>query len=491
MIFRPALAAAALALAAIALSATADDRTRLPDSASIDALAMRYVETEQRAPGIVIGVIDADGRRVIARGVSGNPARPILDGHSLFEIGSITKVFTGMLLAEMAARGEVAIDQRAATLMPEGMTLPDALADVTLVDLATHCAGLPRLPLDAAMLWRVVMRRSDPYAGSTVSTVFDSIARMPASQIGARGDFAYSNLGSAWLGQLLAARAGTRYGALLDTRVLGPLGLDEAWLMIPDHAAARRVVGHRDDGRAVPPWRLDAYDPAGGLEMSVDGMLDLLDHALARDWPPLVESLARHATRDDEGREIGLGWMRRVRDGETLLWHNGGTGGFSSFAALVPERGVAVVVLGNSRARVDDVALAILDPSHTIAAPAAPSFVRWIALTLIAALALAALLLLRRVLRRPPDRGLDRISIAAELGTMAFLAALIWAVSWRGIPHPLPFAALAFGAFATAVALARVPALPTSVGSRAVATLKVVGAALGFAIAALMMISAA
>ncbi len=116
---------------------------QIPADAEIAALIDARI-ANRPGEGIVVGVIDASGRRIVARGPAGGPA---FDGKTLFEIGSMTKVFTGLVLADMVEHGEVALDDPAANYLPAGATLPERGGRrITLIDLATHRSGLPRLP---------------------------------------------------------------------------------------------------------------------------------------------------------------------------------------------------------------------------------------------------------------------------------------------------------------------------------------------------------
>jgi D-alanyl-D-alanine-carboxypeptidase/D-alanyl-D-alanine-endopeptidase len=317
----------------------------------MDAVTRHFTCALGKVPAIVVGVLEDDRAEVTALGsVEQEPAPASL----CWEIGSITKVFTGLLLAEMSRRGEVGLDDPIGQHLPDRVTarLPSPDRQPTLTHLATHTAGLPRIP------WAILRRvkaSDNPYARLTEEQVFGYLgtqtrrSRRPRSR--------YSNYGMGLLGHLLARAAGQPYGVLLEERLLAPLGLN----------ATR--VGHCGDGgdpvpgfrkgRPTPLWTFGALEGAGALRSTA---ADLLAFARACLDPPsgkLGEALdlARRPFHRNRSPIVGmgLGWMLRNRDRHNCptetCWHNGGTYGGSSFLALDIPRRRAVVALGNAGPR--------------------------------------------------------------------------------------------------------------------------------------------
>lgn len=256
---------------------------------------------------------------------------------AVFELGSITKAVTGLLLADAVVRGEVGLDTALAECLPGARPR----APIALGDLAAHTAGLPRLPL--ALLRRAGFTNvTDPYADTTVPELLDDLARVRVR----RRRMRYSNLGAALLGQALAARVGMPYQELVERRVLRPLGVDEVWARgAPDVAQP-----HDRRGRPVAAWTLGAYAPAGCLRGTARGALAL--SAACLEPPPAMAEAVRLALTPRSRRgplEAGLGWMRSPVGRQTRMWwHNGGTHGSRSFTGFVPETGVAVAAVTNS-----------------------------------------------------------------------------------------------------------------------------------------------
>jgi len=347
---------------------------RFPDDAAIRAELRAFVEVHRGAPGVVVGVIDAGGRRVIAVGESGRPERPGLDGATRFEIGSITKTFTGVLLADMFLAGEVSPEQRVATLFPGTISIDNGVQDASLEQLATHTSGLPRIAVDFLSLARTLS--VDPYGGSTSEEVFRSAARVPRMMVNPGEDLRYSNLGYALLGRLLERRAGRNYEDLLRQRVLEPLGLSGMATSHSEEPGVELARGHGPGGRPAHYWHVDGYAPAGCLIASADDLLEYLAAHLATAHPAVAEAQRRRKSFSD-GSGIGLGWMHAQVAGRRLVWHNGATGGFRSFVGFLPDEGRALVVLANGQGDVDALARRLLDPSEPALPPPGVSAFGW------------------------------------------------------------------------------------------------------------------
>jgi serine-type D-Ala-D-Ala carboxypeptidase/endopeptidase len=258
-----------------------------------------------------------------------------VDAESVFQIGSVTKVFTGLLLADSVTRGEVKLSDPGTRYLPGASP-----GQVTLVELATHTSGLPRLPL--GMLRYALLRPRDPYARYPESSFLRAARRGLATAPGGQ-PYAYSNFGAALLGYLLGEAAQVPYRRLIEERICRPL------TMTSTSFDARPVQGY-SRGRKVPPWDLGPMPAAGGLYSTGSDLAKLLTACLRPPGSSIAESaplaLATHAVRGPHG-EMGLGWHHALRDGRRVSWHNGMTGGYSSMIALDIERQSAVAALAN------------------------------------------------------------------------------------------------------------------------------------------------
>lgn len=310
--------------------------------------------------GLAVAAVDASGTVHASRGRADDDGRPV-DEHTVFEIGSVTKVFTALLLAVMVEAGEVALDEPLAAFYPE-LTLPVRGRPVTLVDLATHASGFPRLP--PGLLRQGLRHRDDPYASfsdADVARALESV-RLRAEP-GTR--VRYSNFGAGVLGQALARRAGAPYDDLVRTLVCSPLGLTDTGVRRSPDQLARRAAGHDRRGRAVPDWHLDSLPGMGALHSTSTDLARFLTAQLDPESTPLGDAI-RHTQQPRLGAgRLGhqaLGWMRSPlpRTDRRMLWHNGGTGGAFSFVGLEPDAGVAVVALTNTARSVDGLGMSAL-----------------------------------------------------------------------------------------------------------------------------------
>lgn len=272
------------------------------------------------------------------------------DEHTAFEIGSVTKALTGMLLAAEAEAGRVHLDQRADELLPE---LPANSA--TLAELSQHRSGLPRIPRTPGFVARGLLANvtgGDPYDENPGQVL--ALAAKAGLPGGAKP--AYSNLGASVLGHALGAADETSYPGALRRRIVDPLGMDQTRVVSdPGQLPAGRARG-RSGATAADrdPWIASGWAPAGSGVWSTTGDLARLGTAvLARRAPGMaaVEPTAPFTN----GARIGLGWIVSEVEGRTLTWHNGGTGGFTSYLGLDRSAGRAVVVLSASDRSVDDV----------------------------------------------------------------------------------------------------------------------------------------
>ena len=266
-----------------------------------------------------------------------------------FEIGSITKAFTNLLLAELVAKGVVEYQTTIASIVPEVQFGNPEVGGITLEQLATHTSGLPRLPSNMRPA-----NPADPYADYTPQLLLEELSSVRSGQSLAH-QYAYSNLGVGLLGYVLGKADGSDYGSALEEHVLAPLGI-KAELGCMEGSA----IGHAGQS-PVPYWHLDALAGAGGLCMSANELAKVFTQYLT-DAKPLA-----HELQKDFEIVAGAGPYSVTRvwhvagDGDnTVYWHNGGTGGFRSFAGFNPASKEALVILSNTDADVTEVGMEAL-----------------------------------------------------------------------------------------------------------------------------------
>ena len=300
-----------------------------------------------RSIGLVLGVVDASGVRVVCRGGAGRPDGQPLSGDTLFEIGSTTKAFTGLLLADMAERGEVALDDPVERFLPAEVRLaqPDG-SPITLEALATHTAGLPHDADNYA-----ARDRANPFADYTVPRFYAFLRRWRPND-GAAGVHRYSNVGMGLLGHALARRAGIDFETLIRIRITAPLGMPSTVVTLSPPLAARFAGGHDFDGRPTVHTDVPVIEGAGALRSTADDLLRFLAAELGLAATPLAGAMAAQlAARRPTGRADfqfqALGWCVSTDPGGEVAWHTGRTTGFRAFLGFDRGRGVGVAVLGN------------------------------------------------------------------------------------------------------------------------------------------------
>lgn len=339
----------------------------VPSNVAIEAaIAARIAPRDGQ--GIVVGVLEPEGRRIVARGPEGDEP---FEGDTLFEIGSISKVFTALLLADMANRGEVSLDDPAAKYLPEGATMPERGGkQITLADLATHMSGLPRLPDNLPF-----SNPEDPYADYTEALLLDFLAGYELTRdIGESWE--YSNLGVGLLGYLLGRAAGSDYETLLRDRITGPLGMTDTAITLSADQQARFAPGHDTYLQPARPWHLAALGGAGAIRSTASDMLRFAAAALHADSPLGDAMKTALSVRRDMGNarnEQALGWLAlHPEPGREVLMHNGGTGGYRSALLLEPAKDTAIVALANSGAEpsTTDIAMHLLVGSRIAPTPA-------------------------------------------------------------------------------------------------------------------------
>jgi len=337
----------------------------MPSDSDVRAIIKPRVDTGRYA-GIAVGLVSRDGKQQVTAYGPRAGVTPF-DGNTVFEIGSITKTFTAAILADMVAKREVALDDPVVKHLPTGTRVPTYdNKQITLLDLATQTSGLPRLPGNM-----VITNPGNPYAGYTTSQLYAFLAgyRLPRA-VGTQ--YEYSNLGVGLLGQALSHRAGKDYETLVRERVLAPLGMSETRIALSPALRMRLAPGHDEGGNAAGLWDLAALAGAGALRSTVNDMLTYVRANADSTSKPLGRTMAMtHASRrPGPGPTVtmGLAWHRLTTPaGNTLVWHNGGTGGYRTFAGYDERSGLGVVVLANSAVSVDDIGMHLLDASVPLA----------------------------------------------------------------------------------------------------------------------------
>ncbi|MGD0260849.1 MAG: serine hydrolase domain-containing protein [Verrucomicrobiota bacterium] len=325
--------------------------------------------------GLAVAVVTPTNATIMTFGrpslSSGAPTR----ADTFFEIGSITKTFTGLALAREIEQGMVRLDQPVQELLPPGVQLPEAARGVTLRQLTTHSSGFPRLPANLSHLrgLGMLLFGSDAYAGYTEADLLNAVRTVKLqSKPGTKS--CYSNFGMMLLGHLLATKAGSSYEALVKREVCLPLGMNDTTVTFDRTQAPRVAQGYRAVLRCGPfvfalrsdPWFAASHlGGAGALRSTASDMLKYLQANMHPEGQPLAHALReshQELFREDERTAFGMNWIhtRSERLQQAMIWHNGAAGGFRSFIGFTEDSRVGVMILSNSTGDVDSLAAAFL-----------------------------------------------------------------------------------------------------------------------------------
>jgi len=333
----------------------------IPTSAEIREILVERIDKLRQSVGIVVGIIEPQGSRIVAYGgLDSGDSRP-LDGDTVFEIGSITKVFTSLLLADMVQRGEVQLEDPVGNYLPGQVRVPEFQGgQITLKDLSMHMSSLPRMPSNVDS-----SDPANPFAEYSVARLYDFLSSYQLPREVGSG-FEYSNLGGALLGHALARRSGMDYGALVEMRITRPLGMNNTRIPLTNEMREHLALGHAYGLTPTANWDLGALDAAGALHSTANDLLRFLAANLGYTSTQLARPMASmiQARRNIDEGEVGLGWFIRNHEGVEIVSHGGSTGGYRSFIGYDPKARAGVVVLSNagSGAGVEDIGIHLLNP---------------------------------------------------------------------------------------------------------------------------------
>ena len=328
------------ALLALMLAVTQNSQDPLRDAMK------KRIDEAKLGTGTAVGLLNPEGRSFASYGrVSAGGKESAAD--TIVEIGSIGKVFTSLLLADMVERGQVALNDPVRKYLPTSVKMPSYKGeDITFADLATHTSGLPRdsVPVD-------MTKSESPYVGYTTNQLYAFLAQyeLPRDP-GAKWE--YSNVGIGLLGHVLALRAGMNFEDLMRQRIFEPLGMKDTGLTFNSEQQSRRALGHNGKLVPVPYWTGGVVAPAGGFNSTAADLL-AFGAAVLDPKSPLKAAFARMLTvkRPIEGTrtEQALGWNVFKLGNNEILAHDGGTFGFQARFIVDTTRKRAVIVWVNGR----------------------------------------------------------------------------------------------------------------------------------------------
>ena len=323
------------------------------------------IDRAHQSVGIVAISFDSAREKIVTYGQSGSAVGQ-LDRDTVFEIGSITKVFTALLLTEMVTRGEVALDDPVSKFLPGTVKIPDRNGkQITLLDLATYTSGLPRIP-DG-----IPASGDNPYAAYTVEQLYAFLSSYTL-HYDPGTHYEYSNLGFGLLGHALALRAGSSYEDLLVSRVCEPLGLRDTCISLSNSMRERLAQGHASNLKPASNWDIPTLAGAGALRSTASDLVKFVKATcLSGANAPLRSAidmlLQTRRPTNLPNTEVGLGCFIRTGNKDEIIWKDGGTGGYASFAGFSTTLRSGAIVLSNSINSVNDIGFRLTNPAYTIA----------------------------------------------------------------------------------------------------------------------------
>lgn len=320
----------------------------------------------KRSISITAGVIEANKKKVISAGSVDKNKKASPDGNTVYEIGSITKLFTSLLLADMVVKKQLHLDDPISKFLPATVKTPLRNGkEITLRSLATHTSGLPDMPTNL-----VIDGRSNPFAGYTVKEAYAFLSNYTLNRnVGAK--YEYSNYGAALLGHILTIASGSDYETLVKQRICGPLKMRRTGIALNSKQNKNIATGYDRFGKPVVSYLdFDFLEAAAAVRSTVNDLLIFASANLGL-TKTILDSVIRlsHTIQDTTGMvnlDVALGWHSLNRYGKQILWHNGQTGGFKSFIGLDKDKKRAIVILSNGGNPVDDIALHALNRNYKL-----------------------------------------------------------------------------------------------------------------------------
>jgi len=328
----------------------------------IKSILQDRVDHAKKSVGMVVGLIDEDRTRIVSYGKASKDSARMVDGDSVFEIGSVSKVFTAILLADMVERGEVSLNDPISKYLPKSVKTPSRNGkEITLLHLTTHTSGLPFLPSNFRL-----KNEQKSYADYTVKQMYSFLSRYQLQRdIGAKAE--YSNFGVALLGHILSLRADMNYETLVRTRICAPLKMGNTGVKFTKQMLAHLAKGHDHALNPVANWDLPTFAGAGGLRSTAKDLLQFVAANLGLVSSPLFTAMQKtHQPQypypeGEPGEEVGLGWFIQKRFGTEIWYHIGETGGYYTYVAFNKKKRRGVVILSNSENEIFDIGIHLLD----------------------------------------------------------------------------------------------------------------------------------
>ncbi|MER0440907.1 serine hydrolase [Emticicia sp. W12TSBA100-4] len=332
---------------------------KTPLDLRVDSLVRPYIQMQHTA-GICVAFIKDGKTTTYSYGEIKKDDKQLPNADkTFFEIGSISKTFTGILLADEVVKGKMSLDD------PINKYLPDSIrkmefkdVPITLKTLSNHSSGFPRLPMN---LYKKGDDANNPYQNYDAGRMFSYLKTFkPFREVGV--NYEYSNFAVGLLGTIVAQQNQVSYEELLLQKICKPLKLKNTKISLDATDKNNFAQGYDEKGKAASTWDLNMLAGAGGIRSTTNDMAKYVEANMNKAPKQLQEAidLSHKITFENEQNIVGLGWHITKRKGNTIYQHSGGTGGFRTFVGFDKERQIGVVVLSNSAEEVAMIGMGLL-----------------------------------------------------------------------------------------------------------------------------------
>ncbi|MCX8080033.1 MAG: beta-lactamase family protein [Bacteroidia bacterium] len=321
----------------------------------VDSVCSRFMEG-QRKSGLAVGIIHKGNKFEYYFGEPRKGSGQAINGQTLFEIGSVTKIFTAYLFASACSENLLSPDKSLSRALAEmQINAPGISGDVKLIHLTNHTSGLPRLPKN--FLDQQNYSAKYPYRNYTKELLKAYLES--AKNIKPTEGSQYSNLGPSVMGMLLEHHMKSDYELLVQKRIFSAVNMPSSFVHVKKSPQDLLATPYDEKGEPTEHFEFDAMAPAGSIVSCLPDMMNFLE--FMRDTSAMPQRMMLKKTLGNARFNFGMGWMiQPTFNKNTLVWHNGATYGFTSFVGFVREKDIGIVVLCNQSAPVDKVALDVI-----------------------------------------------------------------------------------------------------------------------------------
>ena len=314
--------------------------------------------------GIVVGIIDESGTHYYSYGVKSLKTNEPVDENSVFEIGSISKTFTAILLADNVLKGKMSLKDPVQKYLPENVTAPIKNdKQILLLHIANHTSALPRMPDNFEPA-----NPANPYVDYTEKRMYDFLNNCKLGRdIGS--EYEYSNYAMALLGHILATNSNMGYEELILQKIAAPLDMRNTRVVLTENMKKNLASGHSGN-QQVENWDLGILAGAGGIRSTAVDMLKYVAANMGKnrkDIYPAMEFTHKSTWEVSEKTKVGLSWhISQLDNGKEVIAHSGATGGYQAYAGFIKGGNKGVVVLTNSSSTVSDIGRRLLDEDYEL-----------------------------------------------------------------------------------------------------------------------------